>query len=329
MIRPQQNSVQRVNIASSSTSPRNVSVAKNKNAIEEIRCYNCSKIGHYQSSCPSPRRPAGSCFLCHQMGHSYQNCLNRVKNTSAAITTQDREIVNSEQEVSVAFDIDNEHQSSVSQVCSLFDTGSPRSFISKSIVPMMFLDRACNSGYRGLGNTHLTSLGQEKCRLRFRKKTVIHTLIILPEEEIAWPIIAGRDLLEKLNVYLCELPYQYSAKALMKINIKTQIRPEPLVISRLRSFHIFKDSSTNWVEHKDCPVVMNAVSSDDVPSKTSVNLFQTDICGQDTCSGPDGQADREGFGRSGALDNRLLPRNRTSRAKGFQERQRSNSISPN
>ncbi|XP_041771724.1 uncharacterized protein LOC121593455 [Anopheles merus] len=98
MIRPQKNSVQRVNIASSSTSPRNVSVVKNKNAIEEIRCYNCSKIGHYQSSCPSPRRPAGSCFLCHQMGHSYQNCPNRVKNTSAAITTQDREIVNSEQE---------------------------------------------------------------------------------------------------------------------------------------------------------------------------------------------------------------------------------------
>ena len=70
----------------------------NKNAIEEICCYNCYKIGHYQSTCLSPRRHAGSCFLCQQMGHSYQNCPNGVTNISAAITAQGREIVNPEQE---------------------------------------------------------------------------------------------------------------------------------------------------------------------------------------------------------------------------------------
>uniref|UniRef100_A0A182S081 CCHC-type domain-containing protein n=1 Tax=Anopheles funestus TaxID=62324 RepID=A0A182S081_ANOFN len=66
---------------------------KETNVIQQaIRCYNCSKYGHYQSSCPSPRRPTGSCFACHEMGHINRNCPRRISSTSAAFQQDEREL---------------------------------------------------------------------------------------------------------------------------------------------------------------------------------------------------------------------------------------------
>lgn len=39
-----------------------------------IRCFNCSKFGHYQSACPFPIRPPNSCFKCHEVGHFHRDC---------------------------------------------------------------------------------------------------------------------------------------------------------------------------------------------------------------------------------------------------------------
>ncbi|XP_055308209.1 uncharacterized protein LOC129572291 [Sitodiplosis mosellana] len=59
--------------------------AVNPTAVDtSIRCYNCSNFGHYQSACPKPKRPEGSCFRCGQMDHIYKNCPNRPAVQAAA-----------------------------------------------------------------------------------------------------------------------------------------------------------------------------------------------------------------------------------------------------
>ncbi|XP_041770901.1 uncharacterized protein LOC121592984 [Anopheles merus] len=59
-------------------------LGSSSNQQSEVRCYNCSKFGHYKSSCPMPRRPPGSCFKCHQAGHAARNCPNNIIIPSAA-----------------------------------------------------------------------------------------------------------------------------------------------------------------------------------------------------------------------------------------------------
>uniref|UniRef100_A0A182W3P0 CCHC-type domain-containing protein n=1 Tax=Anopheles minimus TaxID=112268 RepID=A0A182W3P0_9DIPT len=84
-------------IATSATSSSGKIRRPNKDGKEtgdtqqDIRCYNCSKYGHYQNACPSPRRPTGSCFTCHEMGHVNRNCPRRMSSTSVAVQ-QDEEL---------------------------------------------------------------------------------------------------------------------------------------------------------------------------------------------------------------------------------------------
>ena len=46
------------------------------NTEANTRCYNCCKLGHYQSRCPYEKRPSNSCFKCWGMGHSHRECPN-------------------------------------------------------------------------------------------------------------------------------------------------------------------------------------------------------------------------------------------------------------
>lgn len=69
----------RVNSATNSSVTTAASTSAVTSAIDmsEVRCFNCSGFGHYQSMCSRPRRPMGSCFRCGQGGHIYRNCPDR------------------------------------------------------------------------------------------------------------------------------------------------------------------------------------------------------------------------------------------------------------
>ena len=105
-------------------------------------------------------------------------------------------------------------------MCILFLTpGSPRSFISEQVVPII----ECHpklSEYRGLGNVRLATLGQVECLIRFRRLFVQHSFIIIRSNQTGWPMIIGRDLLEKLKV---TSERAYSVNELLKIRATNKV----------------------------------------------------------------------------------------------------------
>lgn len=87
-------------------------------------------------------------------------------------------------------------------VWSLFDTGSPCSFIRKSTIPFNFLCRHKKTRLRGLGGHRLDVLGELTCRLKFAGREANVTLSILPDDAISLPCVLGRDFLQLFTIKL-------------------------------------------------------------------------------------------------------------------------------
>lgn len=60
-------------------------------SASSVRCFNCSRWGHYQSECPEPQRIEGSCFRCGQLGHQYRECPERQATTTEQTVNDDEE----------------------------------------------------------------------------------------------------------------------------------------------------------------------------------------------------------------------------------------------
>lgn len=45
-----------------------------KPSTSEVRCFNCSGVGHFSASCPEPKREIGSCFRCGSNQHKLKDC---------------------------------------------------------------------------------------------------------------------------------------------------------------------------------------------------------------------------------------------------------------
>lgn len=195
----------------------------NKATINEeaVRCFNCSRNGHYQSKCPYEKRPAGTCFRCWKAGHDHFNCPNPKKilvamnNAVAAAVTEANDLESTEDGlndaisainlVSVAYVIGLNECTEFMNCLSLFDTGSPVSFVKKSIVPLSTYITTFYSKYRGLGNTKLYTYGKIQCQIKFRNRCHDLALFILPDETMAMPMILGRDFLSIFKIQLCQI----------------------------------------------------------------------------------------------------------------------------
>ncbi|XP_062701701.1 uncharacterized protein LOC134285245 [Aedes albopictus] len=62
--------------APSSTQIRVKTTAKtaSKSSTSDVRCFNCSGVGHFSSACPEPKREIGSCFRCGSTQHKLKEC---------------------------------------------------------------------------------------------------------------------------------------------------------------------------------------------------------------------------------------------------------------
>lgn len=107
------------------------------------------------------------------------------------------------QPVSVSFSINKPGPIFDSFVSALFDTGSPVSFIRKSMAPMRLQVLPLNcTQYSGLGNTRIYSYGQHICFIRFQSNTHSCNVFVIPDEVLPTPILLCRDFLKKAGIGL-------------------------------------------------------------------------------------------------------------------------------
>lgn len=155
----------------------NTSVATNANTnvsgidMTTIRCFNCFKWGHFQSSCTAPKRPPNACFVCNEAGHVKSQCPRRAQppNQMPAATNQlsavdgiDEDWDEDPMEAEVrrlARQLEAKHLASVAffrhlkctdlfSYTALFDNGSPTSFIKRSWVPFKVTGDLIKTKYR-------------------------------------------------------------------------------------------------------------------------------------------------------------------------------------
>lgn len=199
-----------------------------------IRCYNCSRTNHYQSACPFPQRPSGSCFRCWEHGHDHRSCVNPKKvlipmypkgrqvafampNTDDYTAAPDEALaaINS---VSVAFYKPMNQNTVYKNIVSLFDTGSPVSFIRCDQVPFEVQTVSPLPKFCGLGGKRIDVKGEINCSIKFRKKTECLKIIVLPVESLNIPLILGRDFMRKFCINLVLNKIKYSKENLKKLN---------------------------------------------------------------------------------------------------------------
>lgn len=220
--------------ANTATATGTASRTSTTNVTAVTRCYNCSKLGHLKSACPYPMRPAESCFKCWELGHRHQVCPNARKvlppmpnaNQQVAAVmpmgteeeTDDWAALSAMNLVSVAFSNSLVQCTEFIDVFSLFDTGSPTSFIRASMLPYEVTDTLRTSNFVGFGGQQLKTYGRINCRLKFRNQIESLPLYVVPDEFMLPQMILGRDFLEKFRIYLTRCKLLYTKERLTQIN---------------------------------------------------------------------------------------------------------------
>lgn len=187
---------------------------------EQIRCFNCSNLGHFSSDCPMPPKARKNvCFRCNQEGHRIVDC--PLKRQVAAILQEDQargfdwnEDVEREEmtestgiihKVRVHWNQVNIGNSYINCILNcLIDTGSPTNLIRASKVPAAILDdkRIYTSMYRGLGNHKLQCYGTINISVEFQQQTHIVNCLILPDHLLPMDLLVGRSFMQLYGIAL-------------------------------------------------------------------------------------------------------------------------------
>lgn len=183
-----QNSVVSANSADQSTS-----VQPNVFDRSNVRCFNCSGLGHVGKHCPAPKRQKGSCFRCGSMQHVIKDCPKPPPPPSANQVALITEVENSNDkqegdsnigainDVSVIF-LKGCSEFSAKKFVSLFDSGSPVSLIKWSEIPKILLQqkKVHETGYTGIGNYKLCTYGIINVKIQFRNKKKMLAIMLFP-----------------------------------------------------------------------------------------------------------------------------------------------------
>lgn len=169
----------------------------------QLRCYNCSGLGHVAARCLEPKRSLGSCFRCGSKQHMIKDCPKpKPSNASQVALIDDFRQHDSVPEpmtdnlgrdiselntVSVAFFLKHE-MTFCNAYDSLFDTGSPISLMRQSIVPDDLIESLTrDSGYSGLRQFKLCTYGEIYVQITFRNIIKKIKIYVIPDNFIPYP----------------------------------------------------------------------------------------------------------------------------------------------
>lgn len=191
------------------TQPVKQKVKATSTKPESPRCYNCSGVGHLSADCKEPRRVKGSCFRCGSTQHQLKECPRPAprNNNQVALADEFRQNGGGDRQsvgelgavlselniVSIAFSIDCNTHSCIT-VLSMFDTGSPISFVRRSVVPQsMGPSEKMNSGYKSIGNYPLCTYGIIAAIVCFRDRKTCLKVHVVPDNYLCVPLLLGRN----------------------------------------------------------------------------------------------------------------------------------------
>lgn len=207
-----------VETRSKSNIPKPTAIMTSNQVTNQLRCYNCSGMGHVAARCLEPKRSLGSCFRCGSKQHMIRDCPKpKPLNASQVALIDDFRQRDSVPEpttdnlghdiselniVSVAFFLKHE-TTFCNMYDSLFDTGSPISLMKQSIIPNDLIGSSTReSGYSGLGQFKLCTYGEIYVQITFRNIVKKIKIYVIPDNFIPYPIILGRDWLKAMGIKL-------------------------------------------------------------------------------------------------------------------------------
>lgn len=181
---------------------------------DEVRCYNCGGYGHMSAVCPKPRRAPGSCFTCGSTEHQKQTCpkrRNAVANIASEETQSEDDAAESEAEllqrisrmplVSVSFQNKRGNSTKSFSLRALIDSGSPASFVRRSLLPLGFVSTATRkSKYFGLKNVPIYIHEIVNCELTLYNRTKTIQINVVPDDALPFEILLGRDMLDIFGI---------------------------------------------------------------------------------------------------------------------------------
>jgi len=118
----------------------------------------------------------------------------------------------------------------------LKDSGSPVSFLKKSVVPSYVIidENNLNNTYFGINESKLDVIGNTVCLIESSNKNVLIELLVVTDESVRYSMVVGRDFLNlsNFNIYLVE-NCESDLSNKVEVNVEKQVDAETKLESDL------------------------------------------------------------------------------------------------